>query len=95
MIFSLVRSHVVFKLLNYVTDKIIRVVLTTLALMLMCVQTVCDGERAGEREYVLSVHNKTVILWQKHGYDLSFLSFCLLYLFAWPVSLWVLVLLLF
>ncbi len=33
---SLVRSHVVFKLLNYVTDKILRVVLPTLA----CVQTV-------------------------------------------------------
>ncbi len=47
---SLVRSHVVFKLLNYVTDKIVRVALTTLALMLMCVQTVCEGERAGERE---------------------------------------------
>ncbi len=51
---SLVRSHVVFKLLNYVTDKIVRVALTTLALMLTCVQTVCEGER----EYVLSVHNK-------------------------------------
>ncbi len=33
-------------------------------------------------------------LWQKHGYDLSFLSFCLLYLFEWPVSLWVLIILL-
>ncbi len=37
---SLVRSHIVFKLLNYVTDKIVRVALTTLARMLMCVQTV-------------------------------------------------------
>ncbi len=58
---SLVRSHVVFKFLNYVTDKIVRVVLTTLALMLSCVQNymfVCERER--EREgYVLSVHNKT------------------------------------
>ncbi len=27
--------------------------------MLTCVQTVCEGERAGEIEYVLSVHNKT------------------------------------
>ncbi len=53
---SLVRSHVVFKLLNYVTDKIVRVALTTLALMLTCVQIVCEGERAGEMEYVLSVH---------------------------------------
>ncbi len=35
------------------------------------------------------------ILWQKHGYNLSIVSFCLLYLFVWPVSLWVLVLLLF
>ncbi len=26
-----------------------------------------------------------VILWQKQGYDLSFLSFCLLYLFVLPV----------
>ncbi len=34
------------------------------------------------------------ILVQKHGYDLSFLSFYLLYLFVWPVSLWVLVILL-
>ncbi len=54
---SLVKSHVVFKLLNYVTDKILRVVLT-LAFMLTFVQTVCEGERAGEIEYVLSVHNK-------------------------------------
>ncbi len=53
------RSHVVFKLLNYVTDKIVRVALTTLARMLRCMQTVCEGERAGEIEYVLSVHNKT------------------------------------
>ncbi len=37
---SLVRSHVGF-LLNYVTDKIVRVVLTTLVLMVTCVQTVC------------------------------------------------------
>ncbi len=50
---SLVRSHVVFKLLNYVTDKIVRVALTTLARMLTCVQT--EGEGAGEIEYVLSV----------------------------------------
>ncbi len=55
---SLVRSHVVFKLLNYVADKIVRVALTTLVRMLTCVQTVCEWERAGEREYVLSVHNK-------------------------------------
>ncbi len=26
-----------------------------------------------------------VILWQKLGYDLSFLSFCSLYLFVWHV----------
>ncbi len=38
---SLVRSHVLFKFLNDVTDKIVRVVLTTLALMLRCVQTIC------------------------------------------------------
>ncbi len=38
---SLVRSHVVFKFLNYVTDKIIRVVSNTLALMIKCVQTMC------------------------------------------------------
>ncbi len=42
---SLVRSHVVSKLLNYVTDKIVRVALITSALMLTCVQTVCEGER--------------------------------------------------
>ncbi len=53
---SLVRSHVVFKYLNYVTDKIVRVVLTTLALMLRCVQTITlcaslrEKPRAGERE---------------------------------------------
>ncbi len=46
---SLVRSHVVFKFLNYITDKIVRVVLTTLVLMLRCVQklyvcTLCEGE---------------------------------------------------
>ncbi len=55
---SHVRSHVVFKFLNYVTDKIVRVVLrvvlTTLALMLRCVQTICvsvkESPRTGERE---------------------------------------------
>ncbi len=56
---SLVRKPCRFKLLNYVTDKIIRVALTTLTLMLTCAQTVCEGERVGERKYVLSVHNKT------------------------------------
>ncbi len=49
---SLVRSHVVFKFLNYVTDKIFRVVLITLALMIRCVQTICvsarERPRAGE-----------------------------------------------
>ncbi len=64
---SLVRSHVAFKFLNYVIDKIVRVVLTTLALMLRCVQTICvsvrerprEGERVG---YVFSIHNKTYFL---------------------------------
>ncbi len=37
---SLVRSYVVFKFLNYVTNKIVREVLTTLVLMLRCVQTI-------------------------------------------------------
>ncbi len=60
----LVRSHAVFKFLNYVTDKIARVVLILLALMLRCVQTICvsvrERPRAGERvSYVLSVHDKT------------------------------------
>ncbi len=55
----------------------------------MCV---CAGERAGEIEYVLSYIIKH--LWQKHGNDLSFLSYYLLYLSVWPVSLWVLVILL-
>ncbi len=56
----------VFKFLNYVTDKIVRVVLTKLVLMLKCVQsiTLCASVRERERErvtlgYVLSVHNKT------------------------------------
>ncbi len=51
----------------------------------VCVNYMCvwAGERVG---YVLFV-----TLWQKHGQDLSILSFCLLYLFVWPVSLWVLV----
>ncbi len=49
------RSHVVFKLLNYVSDKILRVVLTTLARMLTCVQTVCEGERAGEIEVLFVI----------------------------------------
>ncbi len=60
---SLVRSRVVFKFLNYVTDKIFRVVLTTLALMLRCVQTICvsvrERPRARERRLCASVHNKT------------------------------------
>ncbi len=49
---SLVRSHVAFKFLNYVTDKIVRVVLITLVLMSKCVQTicVCEGETESGRE---------------------------------------------
>ncbi len=50
-------SHVafVFKFLNYVNAKIVRVVLTTLAIMLRCVQTIIyvslsERPRAGERE---------------------------------------------
>ncbi len=62
------KGHVVFKFLNNVTDKRIRVVLATLVLMLRCVQTnvtymcVYEGENESGREretYVLSVHNKT------------------------------------
>ncbi len=45
---SLVRSHVVFKFLNYVTDKIVSVVLTRISLMLRCVHTICVSVR--ERE---------------------------------------------
>ncbi len=37
-----------------------------------------------------SLSEREIILWHKHGQDLSILSFCLLYLFVWPVSLWVL-----
>ncbi len=44
------------------------------------------GERVGERVFVLSVHNKT-ILWQNMEIMCHFLSYCLLYLFAWSVSL--------
>ncbi len=36
----------------------------------MCKLSVSEREREGEREYVLSVHNKRN-LWQKHGYNLS------------------------
>ncbi len=46
---SLVRSHVVFKFVNYVTDKIVRVVLITLSLMLRCVQTICVSVRERPR----------------------------------------------
>ncbi len=53
--------------------------------MFACVQTVCmclcEGERAGGTEYVLSIHNKTYFV-AKRGNDLSFLSYCLLYLFV-------------
>ncbi len=42
---SLVRSHVVFKFLNCVTDKIVRVVL----IITLC-ESVRERERAGERE---------------------------------------------
>ncbi len=48
------RSHVVFKLLNYVADKIVRVALTS-----ACVQTASMKERARGIENVFSVHNKT------------------------------------
>ncbi len=34
--------------INYVTDKIVRVALTMIVRMLMCVQTICEEERAGE-----------------------------------------------
>ncbi len=50
----------------------------------MCV---CEGERAGEIENVLYVHNKTQFC-GKPGNDLSFLSHCLLYLCIRPVSCW-------
>ncbi len=50
---SLVRSHVVFKFLNHVTDKIVRVVLTTLALMIRCVQTICVSVRERPRNISL------------------------------------------
>ncbi len=47
------RSHVVFKFLNYITDTIVRVVLIKLALRLRCVQTICvwegETESGGER----------------------------------------------
>ncbi len=57
----------------------------------MCV---CEGgtESGREREsavcfpYIIK-HNFVA----KHGQELSILSFCLLYLFVWPVSLWVLI----
>ncbi len=39
-----------FKFLNYVTNKIVRIVLTTLALMLRCVQTTCMSVRERQRE---------------------------------------------
>ncbi len=92
------RSHIVFKFLNYVTDQIFRVVLITLVLMIMCVQTICvsmrEGPRVGERERESAVCFPYIIkrnFVAKHGQELSILSFCLLYLFVWPVSLWVLI----
>ncbi len=58
------RSHAVFKFVNYVTDKIVRVVLTISTDVKVCANyiCVCEGESESEREgvgYVLSVHNKT------------------------------------
>ncbi len=50
---SLVRSHVVVKLLNYVTDKNARVALTTLACMLTtCANCVCVCEGESRRDIV-------------------------------------------
>lgn len=56
----------------------------------VCVSTVmyvCAfiWERAGERQHVL-VDNKT-ILGEKHVNSLSFLTYCLICLFAWSISL--------
>ncbi len=48
---SLVRSYVVFKLLNYVTDKIIRVALIIVYNVCKLYVCVCEWERAGERIY--------------------------------------------
>ncbi len=45
------RSQLVFKLLNYVTDKIIRVTLTTLARMLTCVLYVKESGRDTVRAF--------------------------------------------
>ncbi len=83
------RSHVVFKFLNSVTDKIVRVVTyVKVCVNYMCV---CEGETERERVgYVLSVHIKTSFC-NFDRQDLSISSFSLLYVFVWPVSLWVLV----
>ncbi len=69
-----------FTLLNYLTDQIVRVALTTLARNLCFRVCVCKGENVIKCNFVA-----------KHRNDLSFLSYCLLYSFVWPESLWVLV----
>ncbi len=91
---SILRSHVVFKFLNYVTDKIVRVVLTTLPLMIRCVQTmcVCEGETETRRErvgYVLSVHNTILFCGKMLPRSVNFILLFTVF-FVWPV-LWVLV----
>ncbi len=41
-----------------------------MSVLYMCI---CKGERAGEIEYVLSVHNKIYFFCKKNGNNLSFL----------------------
>ncbi len=79
---SLVRRHVVFKFFNYVTDKIIRVVITTLPLMLRCVQTKCVSVRERPRNIRLcAFRTYNEILWQKHG------KICRFYHFVYSIYL--------
>ncbi len=73
------RSHVVFKLLNYVTENRQSSAYNISAYVNVCKLSV------RERESMCFQYIINVILWQKLGYDLSFLSFCSLYLFVWHV----------
>ncbi len=79
-------------LLNYFTDKTDSAANNISTYVSVCVNYVCASrERVKSMCFPYIIKHNFVA---KHGNNLSYLSYCLLYLFVWPVSLWVLVILL-
>ncbi len=76
-----VKCHAAFKVLNYITDNIVRAALTTL----LCVFL---WERAGEKWHVLSVHNTITFVSKTWKYIQIFVSYFFI-VFISPVSVFV------